>query len=307
MTWYPSATFETLRKRAAILATIRTFFAERHFLEVETPLLTNSLIPDPYLAFLTTEYQGKIGYLQPSPESYMKRLLAAGSGSIYQISKAFRHDEQGRLHQPEFTMLEWYQLDYDHHQLMDQTDQLLQATLDCEPADRRSYRELFLEYLSIDPQQATINDLQTIATQYHITLTTDHLDHDDWLSLLMSHLIEPHLGKEKPIFIYDYPASQAALSIINQDTQLAERFEVYYHGIELANGFHELDDPNEQQQRFINDNAQSKTPVPIDHQLLAALSHGLPHCAGIALGIDRLVLLATGKKHIDEVIAFTGC
>ncbi len=246
-------------------------------------------------------------YLQTSPEFAMKRLLAAGIGDCYQICKAFRVDEIGKNHNPEFTMLEWYRLNFDHHQLMDDMDALLQVVLKCLPAKRVSYQRLFLEYLQIDPHTASIDDLINIAPELCAALDKNIDTKDDYLMLLLSHLIEPNIGFDRPCFIYDFPATQAALSKINNN--VAQRFEVYVNGIELANGFHELQHAEEQLQRFEHDNKKRrelhKPEVTIDYRLIEALKHGLPNCAGVALGVDRLIMLALQQEKLGNVISFS--
>lgn len=315
LTWQPSAPLENLRQRARILSIIRQFFAERQVLEVDTPLMCHTSVTDPFIQSIPALYQTQSQlqaqryYLQTSPEYAMKRLLAAGSGSIYQISKAFRQGEVGRFHNPEFTMIEWYRLDFDHHALMNEMDDLLQLVLNRPKAERFSYHTLFMTFLKIDPHQATVSELKQCASDHHIDIEGDIEDKDTWLNLLMSHLIEPHLGHSAPCFIFDFPASQAALARIQAgNPPLAARFEVYIDGIELANGFHELQDAHEQRSRFEkNLTARQQLglePLPIDEYFLSALAHGLPECAGVALGIDRLILIATKSDHIAKVVSF---
>ena len=317
--WQPTANFETLRLRAEIIAKIRNFFIARGLLEVDTPLLCHATVTDLHLHSFQTTYQNddhspkEILYLQTSPEYAMKRLLAAGSGPIFQICKAFRNSgESGRLHNPEFTMLEWYRPDFDHHDLMDEMNDLLQEILNVGPAERLSYEEIFIKYLAINPHSCTADELKNKAQQHGIKEIPnfDSKNKDNWLFLLISHVIEPQLGQTVPIFIYDFPTSQAALAKIRQDNPpVAERFEVYYKGIELANGFHELTNAEEQAKRFAQDLVLRKNSnhpsVPIDQYLLAALSYGLPDCAGVALGIDRLIMLALCKKNIADILSFT--
>lgn len=313
--WQPSAPIQNLKKRAQILRAIREFFYARSVVEVETPLMCTTGTTDAYLdSFIVTE-QGqdktRVRYLQTSPEFAMKRLLAAGIGDCYQISKAFRCDEAGRNHNPEFTLLEWYRLNVDHHGLMQDVDELLQAILHCPSAQRIGYAELFLEYFNLDPHRATLEEVKKVAQKYAPqileTLTLDTDSKDDWLMLLLAECIEPHLGIDRPCFIYDYPATQAALAKISADN-VAQRFEVYIHGIELANGFHELQQPLEQLKRFQCDNekrhALGKTKISIDYRLIAALEHGLPACAGVALGIDRLVMLALQAQNLSATLSF---
>jgi elongation factor P--(R)-beta-lysine ligase len=304
----PTATLANLRLRSHIIHTIRHFFAERNVLEVDTPLLCRSTTTDPHINSFTVD---QTWYLQTSPEFAMKRLLAAGSGCIYQISKAFRKEEQGRHHNPEFTILEWYRVGFDHHSLMDEVDSLLQLILQTRPAIRLSYEAIFQAYLQISPHDATIAQLQRCAQDQglHEMENIHQNDRDFWLYLLMSHCIEPHLGNKQPIFITDFPSSQAALSKIRQGKNpVAERFELYFKGIELANGYHELTDPMEQRQRFNNNNVERArlglAAIPIDEYVLAALEEGMPTCAGVALGIDRLVMLAANARSINEVMSF---
>lgn len=314
--WRPTTTLSMLRCRAKLLADIREFFAERQVLEVETPLLSHATVTDPHLHSFQTHYcldnieQQQTLYLQTSPEFAMKRLLAVGSGPIYQISKAFRNQgESGRYHNPEFSLLEWYQPGYDHHQLMDEVEALLKKLLACESAQRFSYAEIFQRYLQCDPHQLSLKHLKQLTL--HLGLITENLDLNnsaDYLNFLMSHIIEPQLPKQL-IFIYDYPITLAALAkVCCNTTPVAERFEVYFHGIELANGFHELNDAHEQRLRFQNDlktrTRHSYPRVPIDEYLLAALAHGLPDCAGVALGIDRLLMLIAEMNTLSDVISF---
>jgi len=315
--WQPTANLVNLRKRAEILSQIRNFFYQRNILEVETPLLCSASIPDPNIHSLQTQClvagqaYPKTFYLQTSPEFAMKRLLAAGSGSIFQIGKAFRDAEMGSYHNPEFTMLEWYHLNFDHQQLMNEMDELLQVVLKTKPAERLSYQELFERYIGVNPHTATPAILSDKLQEFSINIDQHALmGGDDYLNLLMTHTIEPELGREKPIFVYDYPASQSALARLRKTAsyQVAERFEVYYHGTELANGFHELTDAMEQKKRFEQEQekrvAQGLSPMPLDAHFLAALEQGLPDCAGVALGVDRLIMLALGVSDIQEVITF---
>jgi lysyl-tRNA synthetase class 2 len=271
-------------------------------------------VPDPYIQSFSTEVSlpgnKKTFYMQTSPEFHMKRLLAAGMGSIYQINKAFRTDEQGRFHNPEFTMLEWYRVGFNHHQLMDEMDELLQLVLAVPQAIRLTYAEVFEEFCGLNPHIASIHELRDAAKQCDLKVNDLGNDKDDWLFLLMSHIIEPQLGKSVPVFIYDFPASQAALAKIQTShIPVAERFEVYFKGIELANGFHELTNAEEQKKRFLQDieeREQKNLPVvPLDDYFIEALSSGLPNCAGVALGIDRLIMLACQCSSIDEVISFS--
>jgi elongation factor P--(R)-beta-lysine ligase len=312
--WQPSASIEKLRARAQILKTIRDFLSARDILEVETPLMCHTSVPDPFIQSIPALWQphpAKLEeryYLQTSPEYAMKRLLAAGSGSIFQITKTFRQGEISQLHNPEFSMLEWYRIGFDHHQLMDEMDALLQLILNQGPAERVTYQHLFQTHLNIDPHSVSIDELMNCAQQHGLDVAAT-LDHDGWLNILMSHLIEPKLGMTRPCFVYAFPASQAALARIQAgEIPVAARFEVYCQGMELANGFYELTDANEQRMRFEQNNLErlqlGLTPMLIDEYLLAALADGFPDCAGVALGIDRLVMLATQSTHIREVLSF---
>ena len=309
--WQPSATISRLRQRAEIMRQIRDFFHARHYLEVETPLLCRTTVTDPYIQSIPA-FPGLSTdpfYLQTSPEYAMKRLLASGSGSIFQISKAFRLGDLGRHHQPEFTLLEWYHIDVDHHQLMDEMDELLQLILRTDKADRISYGKLFQDCLGIDPHTATLDILADCAEKNSIQVADDICDCTTWLHLLLTHCIEPQLGNQKPCFIYDFPIAQSALARVQTTSPpVASRFEVYFNGLELANGFHELNDANEQRLRFEINNMQRAAlglpPLRMDELLLSALSYGLPACSGVALGIDRLVMLATGESEIASVISF---
>lgn len=314
--WQPSAPLSNLRIRAHILKQIRDFFAARGVMEVDTPLMCHTSVTDPFIQsipalFAPTHAQhNEIRYyLQTSPEYAMKRLLAAGSGAIYQLGKAFRQGEVGRIHNPEFTMLEWYRPRFDHHALMDEMDDLLQLILKTEAAERKTYAQLFASFLQIDAHHASVEELAACARQKNIAVSGTIEDRDTWLDILMSHSIEPQLGKDKPVFLYDFPASQAALARL-QPTQppVASRFEVYYRGTELANGFHELQDAKEQRRRFEKNVAERKrlglNALPIDELFLAALEHGLPDCSGVALGIDRLIMLAIKSDRLADVLAF---
>lgn len=306
--WQPSAPIDHLRIRAAILARIRNFFAERQVLEVDTPLLAKGTVTDPHVQGISVAAENR--FLQTSPEYAMKRLLAAGSGSIYQICKAFRQGDVGKFHNPEFTMLEWYRVGYDHHALMNEVGELLQCILKTKQAVRMTYQDVFESHLEIDPHTVSTQTLAVFAREKASLMMTD-IDRQTSLDLLFTHCIEAQLGQECPVFIYDFPLSHAALAKIRQ-TELppvASRFEVYYRGVELANGFHELQDDVEQAQRFAADlHVRTQLGIPsvtIDEKFLAALKHGLPDCAGVALGVDRLVMLALGCSSIAEVMSFT--
>ncbi len=297
--WRFNSSLETLQKRAQVLANIRAFFTERGVLEVETPLMAHAPVTDPYLNALEVQCNGKRQYLQTSPEYAMKRLLSMGSGSIFQVCKAFRDDEQGRLHQPEFTLLEWYRVSFDDQQLMDEICELLTGVLAWPQCQRLSYHQVFQQHLAINPHQCEQDHLEALCQQHCPELVGDiQLSRDLCLQWLFSEVIEPKLGQNMPCFIYDYPASQAALAKVmtsDRGVPIAKRFELFYRGVELANGYWELNDASIQRQRFEQDLAMRKQQgiksVPVDEKLLSALDAGLPDCAGVALGIDRLLML----------------
>jgi len=304
-----------------MLSRIRHFFEERCVLEVETPSLCHTVGTDPHLSFFSTglnEPGGHAGgtlYLQTSPEFAMKRLLAAGSGPIYQICKAFRNEESGRFHNPEFTILEWYRPGFGLDRLMDEIEALLRALLTGTPhagnGERSSYREAFSDHAGIDPLAASIEDFADCAHTRGLgdarSLCKESAS--DWLDFLFSHLVQPELGFSGPCFLFGFPACQASLARIRPGLPpVAERVEVFLRGIELANGFHELTDPCEQEQRFEQEQqarARNGQPVPAkDSRFIAALRAGLSDCSGVAVGLDRLLMLISGADHIDNVLAF---
>lgn len=319
--WRPTAELATLRLRAGLLARVRAFFTARGVLEVETPALSAAAVTDPHLASFAVRYtgpgprHGQPLYLHTSPEFPMKRLLAAGSGCIYQIARVFRDGEAGHRHNPEFTLLEWYRVGFDHHQLMDEVaelvTELLAGRLALAEPERFSYRELFQHHLNLDPHRASTAELAACAEKHSVPIPPEMPadDADPWLDLLLTHWIEPRLESGRLTFVYDYPATQAALARLRPgDPPVGERFELYVGGVELANGFHELGDAAEQRRRFELGNAARQARelplMPVDENLLAALAAGLPACAGVALGFDRLVMLAAGKASLAEVMAF---
>ena len=311
--WRPTASFIIQRLRAKLYSNIRQFFAERDVLEVETPLLSQHTVTNIHIeSFQTTYYNHKEKrqyYLQTSPEYAMKRLLASGSGPIYQICKAIRNGETGSQHNPEFTLLEWYRPNFSHQDLMNEIDKLLQLTLQTKKAARKTYSKLFLEYLSVNPFQVSLKELQALARQFSLKNAYDYRDHDTLLQFLFTHIIEPQIGFDQPLFVYDFPASQADLAkIYPQNSNVALRFEVYIDGVECANGFEELTDAQEQCYRFEQDILKRQerrlSKVNIDHRLIAALEAGIAPCAGVALGLDRLLMIKTKKRQIKDVIAF---
>jgi len=308
--WRPATDARALRERDALYKKLRAFFAERDFLEVDVPLLGRGGSTDPHLHSLRTQCDGDDLYLQTSPEFFMKRLLAAGSGPIFALTKAFRAGERGALHNPEFTLLEWYQPGFNDRQLMSQVAELLHRLLPRKKSVRRfSYREVFMEHLGFDPHTAELAALKQTA-RARLPVDWDDDNPTTWLEFLFSHWIQPRLPAGIT-FVYDYPAPQAALAKIMVDEtseRVAKRFEVFVDGIEVGNGYWELTDADEQAARFERDNQQRVAmglpTVHRDDHLLAALRHGLPECAGIALGVDRLLMLRLRRERIDVGICF---
>lgn len=314
--WQPSADLAVLRQRATILARIRTFFQERGVWEVETPLFGAACASDPHLqAVCLPESPWGPRYWQTSPEAHMKRLLAAGSGPIYQIYRAARAGERGRLHHPEFSLLEWYRPGFDQMALMAEVAELACLVLRDGPAlgptETLTYRDAFQRYAQLDPFTAGIADCRRrlVASSGTLSGGVADLDRDGWLDLVMTHCVAPHLGRDGLCFITDYPASQAAMArLLPGPPPRAARFELYLQGVELANGYHELCDAQEQRARITQDlawrQAHGRAAVPVDEALLAALTAGMPDCVGVALGLDRLVMIAVGAHEIDAVVAF---
>jgi elongation factor P--(R)-beta-lysine ligase len=314
LSWQPTATTTVLKARAAMLQSARAFFAARGVLEVETPMLSAAAVSDPQIESLGTQVSGVAGrrYLCTSPEYAMKRLLAAGSGDIYQVCKVFRDEERGRWHNPEFTMIEWYRLGFDDASLMDEVEALVRKLLaphrELQPAERLSYRAALQRHAGIDPFNAGDAELLDAAARHDIRCEAQ-LDRDAKLDLLMGLIVGPRLGRGAPCFIHDYPASQAALARLKPGLpSVAARFELYLEGLELANGFHELVQPKEQRARFNRDLAlrgeRRQVQPPLDENLLAALAAGMPDCAGVALGFDRLVAIAMGSERLADAMAF---
>ena len=332
--WQPTCAIALLHLRAQLLADIRRFFAERSVLEVETPLLGHSSGTDPQLAFFTTEYLSpgmvcmpeacqeqtrqsplrQTLFLQTSPEFAMKRLLAAGSGSIYQIGKSFRNGESGRFHNPEFTMLEWYRVGFTLPQLMDEIAELIGGLFSrqsLQETQRVSYQAVFVSFTGLDPLVFSYQDYCTFARECQLPEAVDMCGHDHglWLDFLFSHTVQPNLGKNALCMVYGYPACQSSLARINEHCALVtDRVELFINGIELGNGYYELTDAEEQSQRFDKELAirqQQKLPVfAKDQHLIAALQSGLPECSGMAIGLDRLLMLLSGSAAIDEVLSF---
>jgi lysyl-tRNA synthetase class 2 len=312
--WRPTATLSALRSRAAMLAAAREFFARRGVLEVETPILSSAAVSDPHIESLVTEVAGLGAFhMGTSPEYAMKRLLAAGSGDIYQICKVFRDEERGRWHNPEFTLIEWYRLGFDDAALMSEVEALIACLLaphrTLEPAERLSYAAALERHAGVDAHRASDADLSEAARRHGVVCHAE-LDRDAKLDLLMGLIVGPRLGAERPCFVCDYPASQASLARLKPGMPpVAARFELYLGGVELANGFHELADGGEQRARFDGDlalrRARGQATAPLDEHLLAALSAGIPDCAGVAVGFDRLVAAALGAPRLADAMAFT--
>ncbi len=306
MSWRPGANREALEARARLLHGIRAFFMARGVLEVETPLHCRAGNTDPAIeSFRVCDG----GYLHTSPEFAMKRLLAAGSGDIFQICKVFRRGEAGRHHNPEFTLLEWYRLGFDDRRLADEVVTLIETLAGQSlPLHRTSYRQLFIEALGIDPLSADVESLAAAADAAGLH-PGGGMSRNDWLDLLLSHCITPGFPAGRLTVVSDYPASQAALARLRPDGETAARFEVYWGALELANGYHELTDGAEQRRRIAAEQAERRRrgmpPVRADAHFMAAIDAGLPECAGVALGVDRLLMKLGGAGHIGEVIAFT--
>jgi lysyl-tRNA synthetase class 2 len=312
--WAPAATTAVLRARAELLQRLRAFFTARGVLEVETPALSRRAVTDVHLDSFSTLYAGPgepgglTLFLVTSPELAMKRLLAAGSGPIFQIARAFRNGERGRLHNPEFTLLEWYRPGFGPEALHDEVDALLQEVAGAPPCARRSYGSLLEQRLGLDPHRTALADVRAAIARAGI-VAPEPADVDEGLQLLFSHAVEPALDGDAPVIVYDYPRGQAALARLRQgDPPVAERFEVYWRGLELANGFHELACAAEQARRFERDREERRRrglgAPPADERFLAALAAGLPDCSGVALGVDRLLMIERGVRSIDEVLAF---
>jgi elongation factor P--(R)-beta-lysine ligase len=305
-----SASLAALEQRDALLRKLREFFHKRSFFEVETPLVADEVIPELHIEPIRT---ADGAYLQASPELHMKRLLAAGAKAIFQVTRSFRAGERGPFHNPEFTIVEWYRVGDDMQAGILLLDELTQSLFGTPPCIRTSYAAAFQRALNLCPHTATVAQLAAAALSATVDIPAglNRNDRDEWLNLLLAARIEPQLGRDQPEIIYHYPASQASLAktfVTDDGYDVAERFELYYRGTELANGFHELTDAAEQHRRFEKVNASrvadGRPALPIPESLLAALESGVPECTGVALGFDRLVMLATEARSISEVIAF---
>jgi elongation factor P--(R)-beta-lysine ligase len=307
----PSASWSNLQLRAGLLRRLREFFHDRGFLEVETPILSADTVVDRHLDPFSIQVDSRTLWLQTSPEFAMKRLLAAGAEAIYQVSRVFRQEEKGPLHNPEFTLVEWYRTGDDYHAGMKLTSDLCEALLDCGPAELLSYADAFQRHVGINPHTVDLERLIAAAHQCDSRPPESMAreDRDGWLDWLLTERVQADLGIDRPTLLYDFPASQAALAQIRPgNPPLAERFELYVSGRELANGYHELLDPSELRRRNAEANQlrqrDGKPRLPEESGLLAAMDRGLPPAVGCALGFDRLVMLAAGARSIDEVIAF---
>ncbi|NUS61239.1 MAG: EF-P lysine aminoacylase GenX [Lysobacter sp.] len=309
--------FEALRLRASLYATLRLFFAERNVLEVETPVLSRAGNTDPNIASFSLEFSGRTDgaprtrWLRTSPEYPLKRLLAEGLGDCYELGRVFRDGEAGGRHNPEFTMLEWYRVGRDHHWLARETVEVVRAALalvnrEVDVVDL-SYRDLFRTRLQLDPFEASDDELRNALGD--VVIDPEGLERDDWLDLVITHRLQPAFDAGTVHIVHDYPASQCALARIRPgEPPVAERFEVFLGPLELANGYHELRDAHEQRARFERDRAvrtaRGHDAPPVDEALLAALERGLPDCAGVALGVDRLMMAMVGTQRIGDVLAF---
>ena len=316
----PTLTWEDAQHRAKLISRVRRFFENKSVIEVETPLLCHSTVTDVHLDPFETSFNYSTNtsfnnkqtmFLQTSPEFCMKRLLASGYQSIFQICKAFRNEGQGRYHNPEFTMLEWYQIGYTQHQLMNEVSELLSDILKCTVSDFITYQNVFIKFTGIDPLKTSkVELLEYIKINGKMSewlLSENNID--TLLQFILSEFIEDNIGKTTPCFIYNFPVSQASLAKVSEyDSNTAQRFECYYKGVELVNGFCELTDPVEQMDRFNADNELRERlkldKRSIDTKFINALESGIPDCSGVAMGIDRLLMLSLGKNDIEDVITF---
>lgn len=332
--WQPSASIEVLKQRAVLIDAMRQVFHEAGYWEVETPILSEDIVVDAHLdPFVTAFFPGRLPaesttagkelFLQTSPEFAMKRLLAAGAEAIYQITRVMRNGEHGELHNPEFTMAEWYRAGVDHHAQMDFTEQLVRrvfsragefradAPFAEEPFERLTYDQAFERYAGCEVFGLETREFAELALMHDVPppwgLSWE--DRDGWLNFLLAQIVEPELGQDQPVFLYDYPASQAALAQVREDDPpVAERFELYIAGIEVCNGYHELTDPEELARRMRRQNelrqSHQARRLPESNRLLDAMRAGLPSSSGVALGVDRLVMLALGLSSLSDAIAF---
>ncbi len=313
--WRPVAGADILRLRARMRGRIRAFFDASDVLEVDTPALSAAAPTEPRVEPVRARVLGEARFLQTSPEFPMKRMLAAGVGDCWQLARVYRDGERGRWHQPEFDLLEWYRLGFDHHELMEEVEAVIAAVLAPErrvpAAEYITYADAFRRYAGVDPLTAGTDELRAASNDNGLSpvpgLAGD--DRDGWLDHLLTGLVAPRFAPDRLTFLHDWPASQAALARIDPaDPRVAARFEAFWGELELANGFHELADAAEQRARFEAENrtrrAEGIAVVPVDERLLGALEAGLPDCAGVALGFDRLVMLAAGADTIDAILPF---
>ena len=310
--WRPTASIDNIQARAFMFARVRAFFADRNVLEVETPIVSLAENTDPNITCFSVATESSLRFLHTSPEYAMKRLLAAGSGDIFQITKVFRKGEIGRFHNPEFTLLEWYRTEWHYRHLMDEVDALVWYVLNNSTTQhdslRLSYRQVFQQFVGVDPFRETLDDLTACTHKFGLDIQ-HRLNRDECLDFLMSHVVAQAFPRNRLTYVFDYPASQAALAAIRKDTPpVAERFEVFWGNLELANGYQELADASEQRDRFTQEQQQRGrrriSEIAYDDRLISALNHGLPKCSGVALGLDRLLMLVTGAQHIREVLTF---
>jgi lysyl-tRNA synthetase class 2 len=315
--WQPAASRQALQSRARLLRDIRTFFEQRGVLEVETPLLSSASTTDPHLSSFSVHYRQRELYLNTSPEYCMKRMLAAYGEAIYQVCKSFRDDELGPVHNPEFTMLEWYRPGFDMFDLMDELGELVlllaqNSGFNARTIDRLSYAEAFQRATGINPHATTAEECRHCARQHGVEQPVGLEDDvDEWLDWLLTQLVTPAFAPDSFTCIFDYPETQCALAKLHKSKEgytVAARFELFFGEMELANGFDELVDATEQRQRFERENlARQKAGIPpakLDDYLLQALESGLPRCSGVALGLDRLLLLFTGAETLEQVLSF---
>ena len=308
--WEPSAGIDKLRARAALLAGVRAFLSSRGVLEVDTPLLGRFAITDPNIELFEVATPDGTRFLQSSPEYAMKRLLASGSGDIFQLGKVFRSGEYGGRHNPEFVMLEWYRVGWTHYQLMREVAELIAETLRLSTWQIWSLEALFDHFCQINLHAATELELKVAVMNARIDVVGD-LDKLDYLDLLMTHVVEPGIASWGLVFIVDFPKQQAALSRIIErgDNLVAARFEAYVHGVELANGYWEESDPDILTKRFEADNglraSRGQAAREIDERLISASRAGVPDCAGVAVGFDRLLMLAQGRSELSQVMPFS--
>jgi lysyl-tRNA synthetase class 2 len=337
--WQPSCTLTVLALRARLLQAVRRFFDDRGYLEVDTPLLSADVVIDAWIEPFVCRWLpdaarwqsgGEPRYLQTSPEAAMKRLLAAGADRIYQLGKVFRNGEAGRRHNPEFTLLEWYRRGDDHLAQMAFVEEFVRAffaaaaeTIELPPRraalaehqsfERLSYNEAFARYAGAPVLSASQPELHELARRHRLSPppSLSAADRDGWLNWLLAELVEPHLGRDRPVFLWGYPASQAALAVTGagpDGIETAHRFELYFDGVELCNGYHELCDAEvlraRQQEQAALRAAAGLRPLPVESRLLEAMQAGLPDCAGVALGFDRLLMVACGARCLDDVLAF---